>query len=88
MGKKLLNGCKGKGFTGTDDEWIAIVQWSLLRRTPKAVDATVINEVETVATLQPGKELTIALRRMVSGIAVRINCLGSDIARLTCTSKG
>ena len=65
-----MRNLRAKNYTGEDGEWAAILGWIFFLQEPDSLFVRSVKEVETIANIKPGKEITLVLRRMVSGIAV------------------
>lgn len=72
VGQASIHELRTKNYKGEPEEWKAALSWALLRQVLDEKYTTFVLGIETVATVEPSKALTINFRRSTSGILVAL----------------
>jgi len=69
--QKQIKQLRASSYTGTDDEWQAILRWLLLHQTPTTTCSIPLDQVELVVhSRETEKEINVIIRQNIKGITV------------------
>jgi len=71
VAQKQTKQLRASSYTGTDDEWQAILRWLLLHETPTTTCSMPLDQVELVVhSIETEKEINVIVRQNIKGITV------------------
>ncbi|KAF2097152.1 hypothetical protein NA57DRAFT_57752 [Rhizodiscina lignyota] len=66
---------RAANYQGTDAEWEAVLKWALLLEAPETAEAKLVEAVETVASVGGDGQISITVRKNISGITQRLGSI-------------